>query len=791
MRVNIDWLRDWVEITGDAERVAADLTTSGLEVESVEPAGAPLEGVVVAHVEAVARHPNADRLSVCTVDDGTQRLQVVCGAPNVAAGLKVPFARVGARLPGGKTIGAAELRGVKSQGMLCSAKELELPDEANGLLLLDADAPVGEPLTTYLHLDDAILEVNVTPNRGDCFSVLGLARELAARRDLPLARREPRPGPATLSERFPVELNAPEDCPRFAGRVLRNIRAGSKSPLWLRERLRRAGLRAIHPVVDVTNYVMLELGQPLHAYDLDKLSGKIEVRFAQPSESLVLLDGKSVELRDDVLVIADERGPVGLAGIMGGQSTAVSAASTSIFLESAFFAPAVIAGRARRFGLHTDASLRFERGVDPTQQARAVERATELLLGICGGDAGPLSVTEHPAAAPKRSPIRLRRARVSSVLGLTVPDSRIGRVLERLEMRVERDADGWRVTAPAFRFDIAIEEDLIEEVGRMVGYDQIPSTPGVARERLGLATENSVAPDRAADRLAARGYAEVITYSFVDADLEQAVNPGAEPVRLANPIASELAVLRRSLWPGLLNAARHNLAHQRGRFKLFELGPQFEAEGQGVRQTAVLAGLAVGSRAPEHWDGSGPELDFFDVKGDVESLLQLTGRADEFRFEAATHPALSPGRTARIVRNLTSVGWLGALHPDLQTRLDMKRDAIVFALQIEPTFAAIVPAFRAYSKFPSIRRDLAIVVDEKILAASVVECARAAGGALLLHVIVFDVYRGSGVDSRRKSIGLGLILQDVSRTLTDADADQTMQSVTLRLERELGATIRT
>jgi phenylalanyl-tRNA synthetase beta chain len=791
MRVNIEWLRDWVELAGDAEHVAADLTTSGLEVESVEPAGAPLEGIVVAHVEAVARHPNADRLSVCTVDDGTQRLQIVCGAPNVAAGVKVPLARVGARLPGGKTIGAAELRGVESQGMLCSAKELELPDEANGLLLLDSDAPVGEPLTTYLHLDDAILEVNVTPNRGDCFSVLGLARELAARRDLPLARREPRPGPASLSERFPVELKAPEDCPRFAGRVLRNIGTDRKSPLWLRERLRRAGLRAIHPVVDVTNYVMLELGQPLHAYDLDKLSGKIEVRRAQSGESLVLLDGKSLELRDDVLVIADERGPVGLAGIMGGQSTAVSAASTSIFLEGAFFTPAAIAGRARRFGLHTDASLRFERGVDPTQQARAIERATELLLAICGGDAGPLSLTEQPAAAPKRSPIRLRRARVSSVLGLTVPDSRIGRVLERLEMRVERDADGWRVTAPAFRFDITIEEDLIEEVGRMVGYDHIPSTPGVARERLGLATETVVAPERATDRLAARGYAEVITYSFVDPDLELAVNPGVEPVRLANPIASELAVLRRSLWPGLLNAARHNLAHQRGRFKLFELGPQFEADGPVVRETAVLAGLAVGSRAPEHWDGAGPELDFFDVKGDVESLLQLTGRADEFRFEAAIHPALSPGRTARIVRDSTPVGWLGALHPDLQSRLDKKRDAVVFALQVEPTFAASVPAFRGYSKFPSIRRDLAVVVEEKVSAASVVECARAAGGALLQHAIVFDVYRGSGVDSSRKSIGLGLILQDVSRTLTDADADQTMQSVTLRLERELGATIRT
>jgi phenylalanyl-tRNA synthetase beta chain len=791
MRVNLEWLRDWVELDGDAESAAADLTTSGLEVESVEPAAGAFDGVVVAHVDSVERHPNADRLSVCSVDDGAGKHQVVCGAPNVAAGLKVPFARVGARLPGGKSIGAAELRGVKSQGMLCSAKELELPDDVNGLLVLDPDAPVGAPLGEYLRLDDAILEVNVTPNRGDCFSILGVARELAARRDVPLVRREPRPAPTALSERFPVELRAPEHCPRFAGRVVRNVKTGVKSPLWLRERLRRAGLRAIHPVVDVTNYVMLELGQPLHAYDLEKLAGRIEVRFARTGESLVLLDGKSVELRDDVLVIADARGPVGLAGIMGGQSTAVSASSTSIFFESAFFTPAVIAGRARRYGLHTDASLRFERGVDPTQQARAIERATELLASIAGGESGPLTITENAALVPKRSPIRLARARVSALLGLTVPDARIGRVLERLEMRVERDADGWRVTPPAFRFDITIEEDLIEEVGRMVGYDQIPSTPGLATEQLGRATEALVPSERAADLLAARGWAEAITYSFVDPELEQAVSPGGEAVRLANPIASDMAVLRRSLWPGLIGAARRNLSHQRGRLKLFELGPEFEADGAGVRQTVVLAGLALGSRGPEHWDGASPDVDFYDVKGDLQALLRLTSCEAEFRFEPAVHPALSPGRTARIFRGSNAVGWLGALHPDLQSGLDKKRSAIAFALRVDETFFAKVPAFRNYSKFPSIRRDLAIVVEEKTAAATVVECVRAAAGKSLQHVIVFDVYRGKGVDSSRKSIGLGLILQDDSRTLTDADADQAMQSVTHRLERELGATIRT
>jgi len=795
VRVSIEWLRDFVALDGDAARVAADLTSAGLEVEAVEPAGAPLDGVVVGEVLSVARHPNADRLSVCTVDDGRERAQVVCGAPNVATGIKAPFARVGATLPGGKAISAAELRGVRSNGMLCSAKELALPDDTDGLLLLDADAPLGQSLADYLRLDDAVLEVNVTPNRGDCFSVLGIARELAARRGVPLTLRAAKPARAATSERFPVELLAGEHCPRFGGRVVRKLTTGGRSPLWLRERLRRAGIRAIHPVVDVTNYVMLELGQPLHAYDLDKLSGRIEARFAKPSESLVLLDGRSVDLQDDVLVIADARGPVGLAGVMGGESTAVSAATTAILLESAFFTPQALAGRARRYGLHTDASLRFERGVDPSQQGRAIERATELLVEICAGEYGPVAMTERQADVPRRPAVPVRRARAAALLGMSVPDRRIEQVFERLEMKVERDREGWRVTPPAFRFDITIEEDLIEEIGRMIGYDEIPSTPGGARAFLGGATETRVPADRVADLLAARGYSEVVTYSFIDAALEAAVNPGVVPVSLANPIASDMAVLRRSLWPGLIGAARQNLSHQRARFKLFEIGPQFETEDRGVRQTTVVAGLAIGSRAPEHWEGASPDTDFYDVKADVEALLRITGRAAEFEFVTATHPALAPGRTASIVVAGATVGWLGAIHPNLRSRLDRPQHrtggAIAFALQLEPVFAAQVPAFRSYSKFPSIRRDLAVVVEEQISSATVCSLAREAAGEWLQQIVVFDVYRGSGVDTRRKSIGLGLILQDVSRTLTDADADRTMQTVMLRLERELGAKIRT
>jgi len=790
MRVNIDWLRDWVRLDGTAEAVADDLTAAGLEVDSIEPAGEAFSNVVVASVLSTERHPNADRLSVCRVDDGHGTHQVVCGAPNVAAGIKVPFARVGAMLPGGKAIGAAKLRSVESQGMLCSAKELGLPDDVDGLLILGGDAPLGVPLENHLKLKDAILEINVTPNRGDCFSVLGIARELAARRREALADPLAPPTRCELKDMFPVELRAGDRCPRFVGRLVKGLDPNARTPLWMRERLRRAGLRAIQPVVDVTNYVMLELGQPLHAYDATKLEGHIEARLGARGETLTLLDGRSVDLDDDLLVIADARGPVGLAGVMGGESSAVSEATTEIFLEAAFFAPAAIAGRARRFGLHTDASQRFERGVDPTGQERAIERATELLLAISGGEAGPLVVAERSSDIPRRAKVTLRRDRLNSVLGLTIADERVTAILTGLGMQVEFAAEGWHVVPPPFRFDIAIEEDLIEEISRMFGYDAIPVTPADVVERLGTAPETAVDANRLVDTLVARGYTEAITYSFIDDELEQRVNPGAEAVVLENPIASDMAVLRRSLWPGLISVAQLNLSRQRQRMKLFEIGPQFTASGGKVEQTTVLAGIALGERSPEHWDSAAAPLDFYDVKCDVESLLQLTGRADDFRFESASHPALSPGRTARIFEGKHSIGWLGALHPDLQNRLDRRRVAIVFALQVDRLNTEI-PAFKEFSKFPSIRRDLAIVVNEDVTADTLQRLAYEAAGGVLQRATVFDVYRGQGVESRRKSVALGLILQDVSRTLTDEDADRTMRSVMLHLERECGATIRT
>lgn len=792
MRINVEWLADWVDVGADPQALADALTSAGLEVEDVERVGPVAEEIVVAAVLAVEPHPKADRLRLADVDDGMTRRQIVCGAPNVAAGLRVPFARVGATLPDGKTIGAAEIRGIRSEGMLCSARELGLADDHSGLLELPLDAPVGTPLSQYLKLDDAILEINVTANRGDCLSVLGLAREIAAKNGEPLRSPLRTPVAATLGATFPIELQAGALCPRFVGRVV-TLPADHprQSPLWMRERLRRAGLRAIHPVVDVTNFVMLELGQPLHAYDLAKLRERLAVRLAAPGESLVLLDGRKVDLSPDVLVIADASGPIGLAGIMGGESTSVTADATQFLFESAYFTPGSIAGRPRRYGLHTDASQRFERGVDPNEQARAVERATQLLIEICGGECGPLIVSERSTDAAIRAPIALHRMRLDEVLGLTVPDARVEGVLRGLEMQVERTAQGWTVVPPAFRFDVAIEEDLIEEVGRMIGYDSIPAAPGLAEAALGTDTELHVHDDRLVDLLVARGYTEVITYSFIDEALELAVNPDTEPVRLANPISADMAVMRRSLWPGLLGVARHNLAHQRQRVKLFELGTQFTLHARDdVHESAVLAGLALGPRSNEHWGGASPDVDFFDVKGDVEALLALTASADIFTFEPGTHPALAPGRTAEIKRAGDHAGWLGVIHPDLQRRFDLKRPAILFALRLDSAFIAEIPWFRSYSKYPSIRRDLAVVVDESVSADALTAVVRAAAGNLLHDLFLFDIYRGPGVDTRRKSMGLGLILQDVSRTLTDADADQTIQSIRSSLERELGAAIR-
>ena len=791
MRVNLEWLREWVSIDLEPAELAERLTVAGLEVSSVEAAAPDFEGPVVAEITGVQPHPDADRLVVCEVDDGRKQHVVVCGAPNATSGLRAPFAPVGAQLPGGVKIGRAKLRGVTSDGMLCSGQDLGLSEESDGLLELAEDAPLGESIRDHLRLDDAILDIELTPNRGDCFSVVGIAREVAATQGLELEPPANVPVKAQSSATFNVTLEAEAGCPRFVGRLIRGISITATSPVWLAERLRRAGLRAIHPVVDVTNYVMLELGQPLHSYDERKLDTGIVVRLARKREKLKLLDDREISLDPDVMVIADSSGAIGLAGIMGGNSTAVDAQTQDIFLEAAYFSPPAMAGRARRLGLQTDAATRFERGVDHENQARAIERATALLVEIVGGEPGPIVETKLSDHLAANEPILLRHDRLQAILGLDVDTESVEHILKILAMDVTQHKGGWRVTPPGFRFDLRVEEDLFEEVARMIGYDNIPVTPELSAGHLGTATESRVTEDRLADLLAARGYSEIISYSFVDEELENAINPGTAMAKLANPISKDLSVMRRSLWPGLLKTATQNLSRQQNRMRLFEMGAQFSVVAKKIVETHVLAGLVAGSRWPEHWDFDATAADFFDVKADIEAIFQLTGRLDELQFSAAEHPALRPGQTARLRLAGEHIGWLGALHPVLEHRLELRTNVILFALRLEETLQSALPNFRAYSKFPSVRRDIAVVVDENISVNRIIESVRENAGDMLQNVMIFDVYRGKGIDSSLKSVALGLILQDTSRTLTDADADHTVSSVTEHLGRALGATIRT
>ncbi|MGD8341305.1 MAG: phenylalanine--tRNA ligase subunit beta [Gammaproteobacteria bacterium] len=791
MKINIDWLRDFVPIDTAAEKLAEELTMAGLEVDSVDPVAPAAAGIVVAEILEKRAHPNADRLAICRISDGASEHEIVCGAPNAVAGIKVPFAPVGTVLPGGMKIKAAKIRGVESRGMLCSARELELSDDSAGLLILDDDAAPGTSLVGHLRLDDHVLDIDLTPNRGDCFSVLGIAREIAAWHGSDPLEEAQVCVEGASDRTHDVELVDTEACPRFAGRVVHGIRTGARSPDWMQERLRRAGLRPIHPVVDVTNYVMLELGQPLHAYRLDKLKGSIQVRFATAEEELTLLDGTSLELDEDALVIADDSGAIGLAGIMGGLSTAVDAETEAIFLESAYFAPGAIQGRARRYGMHTDASVRFERGVDPTGQERAVERASALLLEIAGGSAGPVVVAEDETELPQREPVQLRSGRISSLLGTDIEDEELERLLRRLGMQIEGTEGGWLVTPPSYRFDIAIEEDLIEEVGRMVGYDQIAVTPERASVHLGLASETQVPADSLADFLVARGYAEVVSFGFTEVSELAAIAGNDRAVRLANPISQDLNVMRSTLWPGLMRSARLNLSHQLQRCRIFEIGTVFEPDGQAVRERTCIAGLVTGNSEPVHWEGSDSRADFFDIKGDVEGLLSYWRANAQLSFETEAHPALNPTRSSAIVRGSEKIGWIGELHPALQADHDFKDSVVLFELDLTLLGESQLPKFVPYSRYPSSRRDLAVVVDDAVTAEQLTKHVIDVLGASLHRYEIFDVYRGKGVDPGRKSIGIGLILQDASRTLNDADTDDMIKQVMRRLETELGATIRT
>jgi len=793
MKVPYSWLAEWVKLPWPPAELGARLTMAGFELESLASATPEFTGVVVAEILSAERHPQADKLTVCRVSMGRgEALQIVCGAPNARAGLKSALAQVGAVLPGELAIRAATLRGIESQGMLASAKELGLAESSNGILELPPDAPVGKSLREYLGLDEAVLEVNVTPNRGDAMSMLGIAREVAALTGTPVTGPAIRALTGAAGEALTVRLEAPAACPRFAGCIVHGIDNHATTPLWMRERLRRAGLRPISPVVDVTNYVMLELGQPLHAYDLAKLQGGIRVRLALQGEALVLLDGKEIRADEDMLLITDEAGAVGLAGIMGGLRTAVSADTRDVYLESAFFAPAAILGRARRVGLVTDAGQRFERGVDPSGQARAIERVVALLKPFAGGAAGVVHVTESAPDLPRRVPVALRAARLQKLLGVELPAAKVSTALAGLGLQVVAAADGWRATPPAHRFDLTIEADLIEEVARIVGFEAIPETEAAVPQHFRALPEAQPAESAWLEALAARGYQEAITLAFVDPVLQSQLFPSVPALALSNPIASDLSVMRVSLWPGLLRAALENQHRQADRIRLFEHGTRFELSGGTTREIDSLAGVACGARLPEQWDiakEARVALDLFDVKADLMALIAATGDAGSFSFESAAHAALHPGRSARLLRRGETVGWLGELHPTLVKSMDFTYTPVLFELDVA-ALAVHRSAYQEISRFPQVRRDLAIVVDESVTLSTIAERVTLSASSLLRELRVFDVYRGPGLEEGRKSIALGLIFQDISRTLTVDDVERLMSSVVADLREKLNARIR-
>jgi phenylalanyl-tRNA synthetase beta chain len=791
MRVSLEWLRSLVDPGWDVPTLCRRLTMAGIEVESVEPASPEFNGVVVGEVLGVERHPAADRLTVCQVaSGGAAPSQVVCGAPNVRAGMKTPFALDGALLPGGLAIRRTKLRGVESAGMLCSSRELGLSEDHEGILELPADLATGTDLRAALALDDTVLTLNVTPNRGDVLSMVGVAREVAALAGLRLAVPVPEPVIAMHRERVEVRLEAPAGCPRFASRVIQGIDPAAATPLWMRERLRRAGLRPRGPAVDVTNYVMLELGQPMHAYDLRRIAAPVSVRMAAPGEQLRLLDGSEIAVAGDTLVIADSAGPVGLAGIMGGEKSGIAPDTTDVFIEVAYFAPEAIAGRPRRYGLASDASQRFERGVDPRLQERALERATGLLLEIAGGRPGPAVLVQDETALPRRPGVTLRPERAKALLGLQIPRADIEDILRRLGMQVAGAGDVLGVIPPSHRFDITIEADLIEEIARIHGYDQIPAQHATMPQLPQAASEQSVARERLLLLLADRGYQEAVNYGFVDAGLQRLLFPRAGTLPLANPIAADLGEMRVSLWPGLIESLRRNLRRQQERVRLCEIGTRFEVDGGELRESAVIAGVITGPLLPEQWGSEKRMVDFYDLKADVEALLALTGRAERLRFVAATLDTLHPGRSARVMDGATCLGWLGQLHPEISGKIELKEPPWLFELDINLSFVSEVPVSKDISKFPAIRRDLAIVVDEATSFDDIRLSVNLAANGLLHQLYIFDVYRGAGIEPGRKSIALGLILQETSRTLTDGEADAVIAAVIARVKGDLRAGIR-
>jgi phenylalanyl-tRNA synthetase beta chain len=785
MQFSQNWLYSWVNPQLPAEQLAHLLTMAGLEVEETSLAAPAFSGVVIAEVKTVTKHPDADRLNITQIDAGTGELiQIVCGAPNVQPGIKVPCALPGAILPGNFKIKPTKMRGQVSNGMLCSAKELGLPDEVNGLLILPADAPVGNNIRDYLELDDYLLTLKITPNRADCLSIKGIAREVGALTQTVLNPIEITPNQPTTEACQPVSINAPEDCGRFLSRVVRGVNSHAATPAWLKQRLERSGLRSINALVDIGNYVMLELGQPLHLFDADKITGKLIVRRAQEGETLACLNEKTVTLNSNTLVVADEKQVLSIAGLMGGAASSVTTDTQNVVIESAWFTPDIIAGKARQYGFGSDSSFRFERGVDFNLQQEAIERATTLIKQICGGDIG--TITEATGILPTTKQVKVRTARVAKVLGVTIAAADINIILQHLGLNPQTCEDGFIVTAPNFRFDIEIEADLIEEIGRVYGYENIPDDHTNGKLNMVALPETQKPLFSIYHQLANCGYQEVVSYAFVEEAWERDLADNTSPIRLQNPIASQLSVMRSTLFGGLIEILHNNLNRKQNRVRLFEVARVFDKQDEKYTQTKKIAGLAYGSVLPEQWAVTTRNVDFYDVKNDVAGLLS----AHTVDYRTAQHPALHPGRTAEIIIDNKVIGVIGELHPRWTQKYDLPQSPILFELDLSAVLTQARITYQPVSKFQPVRRDLAFIVSEQTTAEQLINTLATVKHPAIQEISIFDVYRGKGIAENTKSLAIKIILQSTEQTLTDEEVEEIMKKF-IDIGGTIGAQLRT
>ncbi|BDR13805.1 phenylalanine--tRNA ligase subunit beta [Vibrio sp. STUT-A11] len=800
MKFSESWLREWVNPAVTTDELTHQITMAGLEVDDVLPVAGSFTGVKVGHVVECGQHPDADKLRVTKIDVGEEELlDIVCGAPNCRQGLKVAVATVGAVLPGDFKIKKAKLRGQPSHGMLCSFTELGIDVESDGIMELAEDAVIGTDFREFLGLNDVTVDVDLTANRADCFSIRGMAREVGVLNRADVAEPAVEAVAASIEDTVSIDVKAPAACPRYMGRVVKNVNVQAETPLWMQEKLRRCGIRSIDPVVDITNYVLLEQGQPMHAFDLAKIEGGIVVRLAEQGEKLTLLDGSEAELNADTLVVADHNKALAIAGIFGGEDSGVTSETKDVLLECAFFAPDHIRGRARSYGLHTDSSMRFERGVDYALQVSAMERATQLLVEICGGEVAPVVSVESEADLPKPNQVALRRTKLDNLLGHHIADSDVVEILERLGLTVEATEEGWVAVAPTWRFDIAIEQDLIEEVGRIYGYDNIPNQHPAAALKMHNHVEADLPLKRVRDLLVDRGYHEAITYSFVEPEQQKLVVPGVEPLVLPNPISADMSAMRLGLIQGLLNTVVHNQKRQQPRVRLFEYGLRFipcESAENGMRQEPMLAGVIAGTRSEEHWDIETNTVDFFDLKGDLEAILELSANEKAYSFAALSpeskkaNPALHPGQSAAIIVDGKEVGVIGTVHPELERKFGLNGRTIVFEIEWSAINSKVIPEAVQLSKFPSNRRDIALVVDDAIASGDIVNACLEQGGEFLKDAKLFDVYVGKGVEEGKKSLAIALTLQSVERTLEDADIAGAVDAIVAHVSEKFGATLR-